>query len=694
MIYIIIITHQIKQYKNYIYKMSVFIKNKEEIDFISYKKILQKGLVKYKDRKYIEYKLAKCYMFGLGVKINHKEAIYYLKLSANEGHMKAQYYLSQYYEKGIHIGKDLNEAFILCKKSAEQNYMNAEYKMGLYYDYMKEDKDKFFTKDIIEAFNWYKKSAEQGHVEGQYAVGEFYDAGEGVKKNIVEAFKWYKKAADQNHVNAQCNVGIFYENGEGVEKNMVEALKWYKKSADQGYYKAEYNVGVCYEHGLGNVEKNLVEALKWYKKSADQGYYKAEYNVGVFYEHGLGNLEINLVEAVKYYKKADHCGYSKAQHKLANCYKYEKGITKNLNIAFMLYDKAIKSGSNCACTYYQYALCYERGEGVIADIDKAFTLYKKSVELGCSAAHYKLAECYQYGKGTQININEANKLYIILEKLGYKKQDNVNCIDHMHDAASEKAAFQKSRAKTKLFEKASPKVDFQKGQDLEKQDLENPARKFSAKIHEQDLENAAFEYENISQHTLSKEDKKDLAAKIIASKNKINDAKQIIKTIEQRNILYKKDLETHNKKKLKYEKELNEAKTILQTSNIKLGNNKLEMQDLLNSYIKTLESITKFLHSNDIYSYTYNDSNKNDIYINKINMLLEYSYNCGVLNHKLGNYKEAIKYYEEAAYNKYPFGQKALAYCYKHGVYYEKSLEKYKIWYNLYLYKCLIEDVD
>jgi TPR repeat protein len=107
--------------------------------------------------------------------------------------------------------------------------------------------------------------------------------------------------------------------------------------------------------------------------------------------------------------------------------------------------------------------------------------------------------------------------------------------------------------------------------------------------------------------------------------------------------------------------------------------------------------MTQFLHNNDIYiySYSYNDNyrNRGDIY-NKINMVLRYNYNCGVLNHKLGNFEEAIKYYEEAAYNKYPPAQQALSYCYKNGIYYEKSLEKYQKWYNLYLYKYIIEDVD
>ena len=66
-------------------------------------------------------------------------------------------------------------------------------------------------------------------------------------------------------------------------------------------------------------------------------------------------------------------------------------------------------------------------------------------------------------------------------------------------------------------------------------------------------------------------------------------------------------------------------------------------------------------------------------------LYLRYNYNLGVLNHYLEKYEDAINFYEEAAYNKYPIAQKALSYCYKNGIYYEKSLKLSKIWYNLYL---------
>ena len=160
-----------------------------------------------------------------------------------------------------------------------------------------------------------------------------------------------------------------------------------------------------------------------------------------------------------------------------------------------------------------------------------------------------------------------------------------------------------------------------------------------------------------------------------------------------------------------YKNKIDESMKLQKKDEALLVNIRLKVQnhnkELLDYYTKKIDIITQYYIDNNIYETNYEHLDvDNDI--NYVTMLyLRYNYNCGVLNHELGNYKEALKYYEEAAYNKYPPAQKALSYCYKYGIYYEHSIKKATMWYKLYQEQMLehpsikystqkieIEDVD
>ena len=88
--------------------MILSITTKDELLFNSYKKKVQNSIDTKNISKNIleyQYELAKCYMNGIGVKINHTDALYYFKISAEQGHRKSQYYLATYYEDGAYIKK-------------------------------------------------------------------------------------------------------------------------------------------------------------------------------------------------------------------------------------------------------------------------------------------------------------------------------------------------------------------------------------------------------------------------------------------------------------------------------------------------------------------------------------------------------------------------------------------------------------
>ena len=587
-------------------------KTKDELLFNSYKKKVQKG-GNDKDMCEYQYELAYCYMNGIGVKVNHKEALYYLKISAERGHSKAQYYISNYYEEG--------------------NY---------------------------------------------------------IEKNIVEAVKWCRKSAEQNNDLAQNQLGCYYEIGTYIDKNIEEAFNLYKKSAAQGNISAQYNLASCYEAGRHNEGKNMSEAFKWYYKSSVQEYHRAQNKLGWFYENGLGT-EKNITEAVKWYKKSSRQDNCKAHYNLGNCYKYNKGIEKhdiNLKIAFKLYNRAIEQGCKCEDTVYEYALCYELGEGVEQDMVKAFTLFKQSAELDYAIACYKLSECYKFGRGTSIDYKKSSKWFMKAIKLGYKiplrlsmasinntafqKQEQEQEQEQDLKNPARKTAFQKSRAKTEDIETTAQKDNA--SDDSNASNVSNASNTSDSK--EEDVKKYVNENEyNYKDEHLSLLTKEEIQIRIELSKLKIEKGEKIIINSTE-NINYSvNQIEMMKNQQIELLKEKEIVETRMSNSKLIISN---DLKLLLDYYTNKLDILIKKQKLNKLRAYDVNTVTINRLY-------LRYNYNCGVLHHQLGNYEDAIQYYEEAAYNKYPIAQKALSYCYKHGIYYDKSIENAEIWYNLYI---------
>lgn len=95
--------------------------------------------------------------------LDYKEAVYWYKLSANQGNYKAQMELGRIFDSG---------------KLQEEGSKS----MGIY---------------------WYRKLAEEGFPTAQCILGVKYLWGDGVEENKREAVRWFKKAAAQGHEEAQ-----------------------------------------------------------------------------------------------------------------------------------------------------------------------------------------------------------------------------------------------------------------------------------------------------------------------------------------------------------------------------------------------------------------------------------------------------------------------------------------------------------
>ena len=321
--------------------------------------------------------------------------------SAERGNPNAQYKLAKYYANGQGVKEDPAEAVKWYRKAAEQGHADAQNYLGVAYFY-----GEGVEKNQEEAVKWLLKAAESGSDVAQNVVGNWYWRGMyGIKQDPAEAVKWYRKAAEQGNPYAQSNLGEAYYNGEGVEKNQEEAVKWYRKAAEQGNPTAQYNLGAVYFNGEG-VEKNQEEAVKWILKAAENGSNHAQKTVEELSRSGLIGTDKNPAKAAEMDKKAAEQGNSNDS---AEEY-YQKGIhylisssTEELGIRYL--QKAAKKGHVKAQCRLGHIACSDNYE------DEAFKWFKMAADLGDAEGLYEVGECYDYGRGVARDKSEAIKFY-------------------------------------------------------------------------------------------------------------------------------------------------------------------------------------------------------------------------------------------------------------------------------------------
>ena len=256
---------------------------------------------------------------------NYGQALYWFKLSANQGYGEAFYYLKLLADQDI-------SALNHLKSVAEQGYILAQYYMGIFY---------LKRGDSVEALKWLQSAANQDYIPAQYqlgvlhlkdlpiiveegfsfsekdlcskklitfesfvAVSKLEDLDVALKvdaftKELLEALKWLQSAANQYYVpapfiatetkwkmfkssnllNLAANQG-YYSRGAFVEKVFSSSSRKHFKlnlAADQGYASAQYKLGnFSFEKNLENYNK----ALQWLNLAADQGYAPAQYELG------------------------------------------------------------------------------------------------------------------------------------------------------------------------------------------------------------------------------------------------------------------------------------------------------------------------------------------------------------------------------------------------------------------------------
>lgn len=210
--------------------------------------------------------LAYCYLCGIGVEPNAKQAFYWYKQAKELALCK----LGTCYLNGIGVDKDENKGATLIKEAAEK-----------------------------------------GDAEAQDILGQLFESGIGVIADPTSAFYWHKRAALQGLSPAYCGLATCYLKGIGVIKNERIALALLQTAVKYGVAEAKFMLVGWYLEGIV-VEKNEKRAFDLCLDAAESGIPEAQYDLANFYLDGTGCLK-NRALANEWLEKAAKNGDPVAQ---------------------------------------------------------------------------------------------------------------------------------------------------------------------------------------------------------------------------------------------------------------------------------------------------------------------------------------------------------------------------------------------
>ena len=135
--------------------------------------------------------MGECYQFGVGVKRDMKQALYWQTMAHEKGYHIASYYLGRMHLEGVGTPKNVNLAFQLFMAAAEEEtWGGAACALGdIYFNGILPGSGQDYERALI----CYTQAARQNNQRAMYQLGLIYEKGLGVSKNPHTALGWYEK---------------------------------------------------------------------------------------------------------------------------------------------------------------------------------------------------------------------------------------------------------------------------------------------------------------------------------------------------------------------------------------------------------------------------------------------------------------------------------------------------------------------
>ncbi|MCF6221334.1 MAG: peptidoglycan-binding protein [Robiginitomaculum sp.] len=170
------------------------------------------------------------------------DAVRLIRLAANQGQAAAQYRLAKLYEAGIGVKVNGKTAKDLLTRAAKADNRIAMHDLGHYYATGADGA----SPDLQQAVKWFSMAAERGVLDSQFNLAVLYQGGSGVPLSLEDAYIWYSIAGSQ---------------GDEIAIQRSEAVA--RELSEESLAKAKARVKAFAPRPVNNAANGIFKNLPW-----------------------------------------------------------------------------------------------------------------------------------------------------------------------------------------------------------------------------------------------------------------------------------------------------------------------------------------------------------------------------------------------------------------------------------------------
>lgn len=309
------------------------------------------------------YKVANCYLKGIGVPLNSIEAISYFEKSANKGYTDAMVALSNLYSEGNDVGKDMSKALYWKERLGFLDNIEAQKDVISHssMDFVHADYNAVVLLNIarknIESTNYpwakycYERAITLGNSDAVFEYSKWLYEGNGIARNCDKAIENLTKLGEENNLNAQKLLVKIYRENRGVTPDLQKEMYWVAKAANNNDVESILIMAQAYECGTNGLKKDKKLSVVMYEKAANLGNKVAIIKMCLAYGYGQG-VKKNVEKSLAYHKMLDRVSAAE----LAQNVFWGNGLKENKKLGLLLCYQAGNKGDNeCIKTYNLWA---------------------------------------------------------------------------------------------------------------------------------------------------------------------------------------------------------------------------------------------------------------------------------------------------------------------------------------------------